>query len=323
MSYAIGVIRGLRACASAHGTFSILALDHRQNLRRKLRPDNPDSVSYGEMVEFKRAVVGGLAPAVSAFLLDPEIGAAQVIADGSLPARAGLVVAVEATGYVGDSTARLSRVLDGWSVEKVKRMGASALKLLLYYNPAASSTSQQEELLKSVAEACVAADLPLFLEPISFSVQPGAPLTGEERRKVVVETARRLTAIGCDVLKAEFPYDRSVDDPERWADACAELDAASRVPWTVLSGDVGEEIFERQLATACRAGASGFVAGRGVWGDAATMPSTARDEFLSATGCQRLKRLTAISEELGQQWEPRWRSVRQPSEPGEGWFKAY
>ena len=137
--FALGTRRGLAACASARGTFAVLALDHRQNLRKELRPDDPASVTYDEMVEFKRAVVRALAPVATGTLLDPEIGAAQCIADGSLPATAGLLVAIEATGYLGPSTARVSRVLEGWSVEQAKRMGASAAKLLVYYHPEASN----------------------------------------------------------------------------------------------------------------------------------------------------------------------------------------
>ena len=36
-----GTLRGLDACASKQGTFSILALDHRNNLRNLLGPDDP------------------------------------------------------------------------------------------------------------------------------------------------------------------------------------------------------------------------------------------------------------------------------------------
>ena len=127
----LGARRGLAACASERGTFAVLALDHRQNLRRELRPDDPSAVTFDEMVAFKRAVVRALASVATGTLLDPEIGAAQAIADGSLPARAGLIVAIEATGFEGASTARVSRVLDGWSVEQAKRIGASAAKLLI------------------------------------------------------------------------------------------------------------------------------------------------------------------------------------------------
>ncbi|HLQ48818.1 MAG TPA: tagatose 1,6-diphosphate aldolase, partial [Candidatus Dormibacteraeota bacterium] len=283
-SYALGTRRGIAACASERGTFAVLALDHRQNLRRELRPADPVSVTYDEMVEFKRAVVRALAPVATGTLLDPEIGAAQCIADGSLPASAGLLVAIEATGYDGPSTARISRVLHGWSVEKAKRMGASAAKLLVYYHPDAPNAANQERLVGDVAADCLAADIALFVEPLSFSITEGETLTGEARRRVVVETARRLTAIGGDILKAEFPYDPSVTDRDRWREACAELDAASVLPWVLLSGGVDEATFEAQVSTACDAGASGVLVGRSVWAEAATMEPAARDAFLATTG---------------------------------------
>ena len=65
-------------------------------------------------------------------------------------------------------------------------------------------------------------DIALFVEPLSFSIVEGETLTGEARRRVVVETARRLTAVGADILKAEFPYDPSVTDRGLWHEACAE-----------------------------------------------------------------------------------------------------
>ena len=56
MTYVLGARRGIAACASERGTFAVLALDHRQNLRNEIRSDDPPSVSYDEMVGFKRAV---------------------------------------------------------------------------------------------------------------------------------------------------------------------------------------------------------------------------------------------------------------------------
>ena len=101
MAYLLGVVRGLDACSSPSGTFTVLALDHRQNLRKELRPADPGAVTDAEMVDFKRAVVRALGTAGTGVLLDPEIGVGPAIADGSLPGRAGLIVAVEATGYEG------------------------------------------------------------------------------------------------------------------------------------------------------------------------------------------------------------------------------
>ena len=323
MTYLLGTRRGLRACASPGGTFAVLALDHRQNLRKELRPDDPASVTYDEMVTFKRAVVRALAPVATGTLLDPEIGAAQAIADGSMPDRAGLIVAIEATGYLGPSTARVSRVLDGWSVEKAKRMGASAAKLLVYYHPDAANCAEQERFVADVSAACRAADMALFVEPLSFSLVDGERLTGEARRRVVVETARRLTAIGGDILKAEFPYDASMSDREAWAEACAELDEATTVPWVLLSGGVDDATFEAQVATACRAGASGVLVGRSVWAEAATMAPEDRDAFLQTTGRERLLRLVDLVAAQGQPWDARPSRLTAAPGPGDGWYREY
>ncbi len=320
----IGRIRGIRACASDRGAFAVLALDHRQNLRRELGPDDPGAVTFEAMVDFKRAVVRALGHVATGVLLDPEIGAAQAVVDGSLPPGCGLLVAIEATGFAGPTTARTSRVLDGWSAAKAKRIGASAAKLLVYYHPDAATADDQERLLASVAADCRAADLALFVEPLSYSIDPVVPaLTGEARRRVVVETARRLGMLGGDILKAEFPYDPGVTDEGRWRDACAELDAASPIPWVLLSGGVDDATFEAQVRVACEAGASGVAAGRSVWAEAATRPPAERDGFLRGTGRDRLARLARLVDEVGRPWDARPGPLNPPPEPGEGWYREY
>ena len=320
----IGRIRGIRACASERGTFAVLALDHRQNLRRELGPDDPAAVTFAAMVDFKRAVVRAVGGAATGILLDPEIGAAQAVVDGSLPPGCGLLVAIEATGYTGSPTARTSQVLEGWSAAKAKRIGASAAKLLVYYHPDSASADDQERLLASVAADCRAEDLALFVEPLSYSIDRAVPaLTGEARRRVVAETARRLTVLGGDILKAEFPYDPGVTDEGRWRDACAELDAASRIPWVLLSGGVDDATFEAQVRVACQAGASGVAAGRSVWSEAATRPPAEREAFLRGTGRDRLARLARLVDEVGRPWDARPGPLSPPPDPGEGWYREY
>lgn len=319
----IGRFRGIQACASARGTFGLLALDHRQNLRKELRPGDPSSVTFDEMVEFKRAVAHELGSVATGILIDPEIAALAVF-DGSAPADAGLLVAIEATGYEGPSTARVSRVLDGWSVAKAKRMGASAAKLLVYYHPGAENAAAQERLVATVAAECAAADLALFIEPLSFSIDARVPrLTGEDRRQVVIETARRLTALGGDVLKAEFPYDSSVTDQARWRIACDELDAASRLPWVLLSGGVDDATFEAEVRVACAAGASGVLAGRSVWAEAGTLATHERSTFLRTAALQRLARLTLMVDELAQPWHQHRGPLWHMAQPAEGWYRRY
>ena len=310
----IGKLRGLRQCSDARGTLSLLALDHRNNLRKILRPDAPETVADGELTEFKRDAVSALAGAATAVLLDPEFGAAQSIANGALPGDRGLIVALERTGYGADPHARESRVLDGWSVAKIRRMGASAVKLLVYYHPVASTARQIEDLVREVAGACAREDMLLMLEPLVYSPDPQIErLTPEARRQAILDTARRLAVSGVDLLKAEFPA-VSTDEAE-WLATCRELTAASRAPWILLSAAADFETFLRQTEVACRAGASGVAVGRAVWTEAPLLSREERVAFLRGPAHRRMAAVTACCAEQARPWsdvytapeiDPRW-----------------
>jgi len=300
----IGKLRGLQQCSTARGVLAVMALDHRNNLRNALNPQNPQSVTDAELTAFKVQTIAALAPAATAVLLDPEYGAAQCVASGALPGNVGLLTAVEATGYTGDPAARQSQIIPGWSVTKARRMGTNAIKLLVYYPPESPAAAEIESFVRQVAADCTAQDLPLFLEPLSYSLDPSKKkLPPAELRRIVVETARRLVMPGVDVLKAEFPLDISTESDERaWAEACAELSAASVAPWVLLSASVGYDTYLRQVNAACRAGASGVAVGRAVWKEAVSLSGEARAAFLNDVARARMARLTALCEALARPW---------------------
>jgi len=314
----IGKLRGLQQCTSPRKTFTCLALDHRQNLRRALNPSDPAAVGDEDLTAFKLAVTAALAERATAVLLDPEYGAAQAVASGSLPGGTGLVVALEATGYGGDPTARQSQLLPGWSAEMAKRMGASMVKLLVYYHPEAGTASEIEAFVRQVAVDCARLDLGLMLEPLSYPLQPGGKLPAPEKRRVVVETARRLTVPGVDVLKSEFPLDAAAGESE-WAAACADISAASRAPWILLSAAVEFETYLRQVEVACRAGASGIAVGRAVWQEAVEPSGAERLEFLMTVARPRLERLTELCTALARPWT----DFYTPAEVTPDWYKSY
>ncbi len=290
----IGKLHGLQQISSQRGTFTALALDHRQNLRKA----NPAFVDDAELSRFKTDVTAALAHRSTAVLLDPEVSAAQAIAARAIPNSVGLVVAVESTGYAGDATARQAQIIPGWSVEKAKRMGASAIKLLVYYHPDSPTAPEIESFTKNIVDECRQHDLILMLEPLSYSLDENKKLSSEEKRYVVVETARRLTLLGADILKAEFPLDVTESDQTLWKDACEEISAASIAPWILLSAAVDYETFVQQVVVACNAGASGIAVGRAVWKEAVTMSSGERIKFLRTTGRQRISRLTSLCHAL-------------------------
>jgi tagatose 1,6-diphosphate aldolase len=291
----IGKLRGLQQISSARGTLTALALDHRQNLRKA----NPAFVDDEELSRFKIDVTSVLAEKATAVLLDPEVSAAQAIAQRAIPKDVGLVVALESTGYTGDATARHTQIIPGWSVEKAKRMGASAIKLLIYYHPDSPTAQEIEDFTSKVAEDCQKYDLALMLEPLSYSLDENKKLTSEEKRYVVVETARRLTPLNVDILKAEFPLDIDDADETKWMKACEEISSASITPWILLSAAVDYDFFVRQVTVACRAGASGIAVGRAVWKEAVQMEVNERSTFLRTVALERISRLTSLCIGLG------------------------
>jgi len=310
----IGKLRGLQQISSQRGTFTALALDHRQNLRKA----NPVFVSDEELSRFKLDVTSTLASKATAVLLDPELSAAQAIARRSIPNNVGLVVAVESTGYTGDATARQAQIIPGWSVEKAKRMGASAIKLLVYYHPDSPAAKEIEDVTSKVAEDCLKHDLVLMLEPLSYSLDENKKITSEEKRYVVVESAKRLTPLNIDVLKAEFPLDVNDMDESKWMEACKEISSASITPWILLSAAVDYDTFVRQVTVACNAGASGIAVGRAIWKEAVTMHDDDRMKFLRTTARQRLARLTSLCHALAKPYT----DFYQADAPF-NWYKIY
>jgi tagatose 1,6-diphosphate aldolase len=204
-------------------------------------------------------------------------------------------------------------------------MGATGVKVLLFYHPSAGeATDKQHRYIRSIVADCQRYELPLFLEPISYPLRPEVKKNSaefaKERRSVVTESVRQLSALGADVLKVEFPVDVIHDsDLALWADACTELTESLPVPWVLLSAGESFEIFCQQLEIACKAGCSGFAVGRSVWNEAATLPVEKRKQFLSTTARERFTHLTEIAQAFAHPWQDCY-SIPMPDEH---WYRTY
>jgi len=329
-SLSTGKIRGLRQLADASGFLIMCAIDHRGALRKALDEKNPETVSYQDMVNFKLDLCQAVAPFASAALLDPVYGAGQAIAAGVLPGHIGLLVSMEKTGYGGETTARTTELLSDWSVAKAKRMGASAVKLLVYFRPDLEElSSRQLDVVAGLAEQCIEEDIPLLVEPVSYSVEaPGVSTRkfADMKAELVIETARKITALPIDVLKAEFPADMTYEkDYDKLLGLCRELNEASRLPWVILSAGVDFETFKLQVEIACKSGASGFLAGRALWQEGAQIKSREeRMAFFTNTAAPRLKELSGIVAKYGKPWYTKMGIENGEFAPVvEDWYRSY
>lgn len=326
----IGKIRGMQQISTADGAMPMCAMDHRGSLRQMLANEAGIDADYNEMVKRKLELCKALAPYVSAVLLDPIYGAAQCIAGNVLPGSTGLLVSIEATGYETLGTERITTLLGDWDVEKIKRLGASAVKILVYYRPDhATTASKQLATIQRLAEECQKHDLPFLVEAVSYPVgqeKAGTPEYAAKKPGLVIETARQITALPIDVFKAEFPADLKFEKDEgKLLDYCHQLDDASRVPWVILSAGVGYDAFYKQVELACRAGASGFLGGRAVWKDSVKIKDPSeRVKYLETVVADGLKRLADVGAKNATPWY-RKRGL-QPDRLGtvsEHWYQKY
>ncbi len=326
----IGKIRGLQQIASPDGIFIMCAMDHRGSLQSMINPANPTAVTAAEMVERKLELCSTLGKYASAVLLDPIYGAAQCLSNSVLPKNTGLLVSIEATGYEGGKEHRITRLLDGWSVEKIKRMGASAVKILLYYRPDLQELARQQlDVISGVAADCQKYDIPFLVEPVSYPV-------GDEiknptqfaamKPQLTVNTAKDITALPIDVLKAEFPADIHFEKKRSELEKhCNRLNEASLTPWVILSAGVDFETFCTQVEIACRAGASGFLGGRAIWQEVVQVTSAKeRVKWLSTVGADRVKKLAEIAGKYATPWYKKLGlSAGELTKVSENWYREY
>lgn len=292
----LGRRRALQQCAQGDGAFAMLAIDQRGSLMDTMSKYKGETITFAEVGALKRDIVQILAPLASATLIDAEYGYPATVADDTFPGNVGMLIALEKSGYLGDPTLRRTALLEGWNPQRMRLSGATGVKLLVYYRPDAENAADQEALVQEVAAQAHAVDLPLFLEPLHYSLDASVKTVPNAlRRKLVIETAKRLIPLGVDVLKAEFPVDiKQTTDEAEWADACAELSeacAGAQTPWVLLSAGVDYDTFVRQVKVACENGASGILCGRAVWKETMTMPAADRREFLHTVSVPRFQRL--------------------------------
>ena len=302
-----GKIRGLQRVTSADGYFLICAIDHLSDFAELLAPD-PTTVTFADVVAAKDTVVRAVSPVVSAVLVDPLYALGHLVASGAIPGSIGLMSSIEDEDYRHPAGPRRTRIREDWNAGRIKLAGADVCKLLWFYRPDSDVAEDQRRLVRDLVAECADLSLPLVVEPIWY------PLPGEDpstdawkaaRVRGILDSAITAGSLGIDMLKVEFPgYVDTDEGRSAAAAACAELDAAVHVPWVILSAGVGYADFKVQLEIACRAGASGYLAGRSIWRDAVSTHDPAAREAAITEARERLAELNTLTRRFGRSWTP-------------------
>ncbi len=287
-----GKLWGLRRMADTAGRFKMTAVDQRPPIKGPIaRHYGLSEAPYDDVAGFKALLIETLQGESSAMLLDPHYAVPRGI--GLLSPQKGLIVTLEDSLFRETPEGRLSAEIDDWSVEKIKRMGADAVKVLAWYRPDAGKTANahQQDFVKRIGEACERFDIPFLFELLVYPLAADAHQTrdyvemaGKKADDVLASVAEFARPdYGVDVFKLESPVEaREVPGVggDGWEGTQALFDEMGRLagrPWVMLSAGAGMNAFQKILSHAYRAGASGYLAGRAIWQDAfAAFPDWAK-----------------------------------------------
>jgi len=284
--------------ARPSGAFGMLALDQRETMRTMLAETHPEPVLDSDLVRFKTDAARALTPAASAVLVDPQYALGPVEASGARAPGCGLIVGADRFEQApGRPVERTS--FDADLARQGIDAGADSLKLLLIWR----RDEQQADRARSVEEflaACRAGGLVAIVEGLVRGPRGAETLDGAALDDAILDCARELCAFGPDLYKGEVPTLGAGSD-ERITALAREMTAVvGRRPWVVLSAGVPVDRFEAAVGAACRGGASGFLAGRGIWRPA--LPAAGRDAAFRDVALPRLQRLAHIVDRDARPW---------------------
>ena len=258
-----------------------------------------------------------LGPHASAVLLDPHYAYPAAIELVS-PSQ-GLLLTLEDSVFQETPEGRLSQTIDHWSVDKIKRSGGDAVKVLAWYRPDAAPhvLSHQQEFVEAIGVACRRYDIPYLFELLVYPYPGEAGHTTDyvedpaKRSDHVIESVATFAdpKYGIDVFKLESPVAAGdVSDPAEDDGTVQsrfdELGRAAGRPWVMLSAGATQAAFQRILQYAYAAGASGYLAGRAIWWQAAqAFPD--RDAILgnlSVDSVPYMQSINRLTDELATPW---------------------
>ncbi|MBF0787019.1 tagatose-bisphosphate aldolase [Streptococcus sp. 19428wC2_LYSM12] len=312
--------------SNSAGIISALAFDQRGALKKMMAKYQDTEPTAEDMEVLKSIVSEKLTPYSSSILLDPEYG---LPASHIRASQSGLLLAYEKTGYDVSSTSRLPDCLVEWSVKRLKKEGADAIKFLLYYDIDGDPyvNLQKHAYIERLGSECAAEGLPFFLEILSYDEQiqdTNGPEFAKIKPRKVIEAMRVFSdeCFGVDVLKVEVPVNMAyvegfaqgneiVYTKEEAAAYFQQQDAATPLPYIYLSAGVSATLFQETLKFAHESGAAfnGVLCGRATWADSVQIYMEEGEEaarnWLRTQGRQNIESLNEVLATTASSWKKR------------------
>ena len=319
MQLSAGKLWGLRRLADESGKFKMTAVDQRPPIKNPIKKiRGTEQAPWEDVAGVKKLLVQTLQDESTAMLLDPHFAYPHAVSVFS--PQKGLIITLEDSLFEETPEGRLSSEIDEWSVEKIKRVGGDAVKVLTWYRPDASRRvcQAQEDFTKRIGEACAKFDIPFVFELLLYPLASDTEQTSDyvemrtKKPDLVVQSVQRFAHadFGVDLFKLESPL-AAEDVPGLEGDGASQAQAyfdalgqAAGRPWVMLSAGADMNAFERILTHAYAAGASGYLAGRAIWLKAfGHFPDwEAMRSGLSGEATSYMRHINALTDERAKPW---------------------
>ncbi|MET3565719.1 sulfofructosephosphate aldolase [Leifsonia sp. 98AMF] len=288
----------LDAIARPSGGLAMVAMDQRESLRHMFDLAGAGRPADDVLIRFKLDVAEALGPLASGFLIDRHYGF-EAVRD-ALPAETGLILAADALTQEDGGPVE-ETALDEVVLDQTDLAGVSALKLLVIWRRDAKREQRVRLVERFVAE-CRTRGVLSVLEPVVRATPEELDAGTWDLDVAIREAAEELSPLGQSLYKVQVPMSGTGDEAAQ-REASEKLNASITGPWVVLSQGVDRPAFLPAVEAACRAGASGFLAGRALWSDV-----VGRDDVPSALRELSVPRLEALIEVVDREARP-WREA--------------
>jgi len=257
----------------------MLAVDQRPPIFNLIKKKK-NQYTYEDVVDFKKQISLNLSEFSTAILMDPVYSIPNLIPSSKCN---GLIVTLEDHAFIEKGRGRYSKNIQNWTVEKIKKIGGDAVKVLAWYRPDADQKSvlHQKQYIETIGKQCEKFDIPFLLELLVYPFKNEIGYSNEYKEQQhknqnhVIDSVKEFSKAkyNVDIFKLESPVDSSKLENGKFTKATQEAfknlsKATKNIPWVMLSSGMSKNSFFNCLKLAYKNGASGYLAGRTIWLDA-------------------------------------------------------
>ena len=257
----------------------MLAIDQRPPIFNLIKKKKKN-YTYEDVVDFKKHISLNLSQYSTAILMDPVYSVPNLVTTSKCN---GLIITLEEHAFIEKGQGRYSKNIKNWTVEKIKKIGGDAVKVLAWYRPDADQKSikHQKKYIETIGKQCEKYDIPFLLELLVYPFKNEIGYSKDYKEQLdknqnhVIDSVKEFSKskYKVDIFKLESPVDsnklKSSKFTKATENAFKQLSKATRnIPWVMLSSGMSKQSFFNCLKLAYKNGASGYLAGRTIWLDA-------------------------------------------------------